>query len=70
MVRPRIAPPPREPFHGITWTRERNQFLRENYNRMTGDQLAEHLGTTRPAIYRQANKLGLFRHAPAMLAAE
>lgn len=60
----------RSPFTGIVWTADRNRFLRENYSRMTALQLAAHFGTTRGAIYRQANKLELFRYAPALLAAD
>ncbi len=43
------------------WTEEDKQFLKENYQKMTNKELAEHFNLTPGGIGYQLKKLGLKR---------
>lgn len=44
---------------GKGWTEQDLQYLRNNYQTMTAEQIANHLGRTRAAVAGKAEKLGL-----------
>lgn len=46
------------------WTAERKDELRRLYKSKTAPELAAHFGTTKQAIYMQANKMGLQKDQP------
>ncbi len=41
------------------WTKEELAFLKDNYRRLTWDEIANHIGVINSAIQYQASKLGL-----------
>ncbi|MDD3057141.1 MAG: hypothetical protein PHO72_02420 [Sphaerochaeta sp.] len=43
------------------WTKEDEQFLRDNYGKMAGKEIAKKLGRTIGAVYRKARVLGITR---------
>lgn len=46
----------------VEWTEEEDQFLRENYQRLTLEELEQHLGRTKGAIYARAQLLDVVRY--------
>src|SRR5271166_4676309 len=43
----------------ITWIPEKIQYLTENYNKQSAEELAKYLGCSDKAVYQKAFKLGL-----------
>jgi hypothetical protein len=41
------------------WNDERDQYLRDNFEAMTHEEMAQHLGSTRPAVRNRCWRLGL-----------
>ena len=48
----------------IEWTEERLDYLRQNYQTETNEQLAEHFGISMRTVRRKAKKLGLTKREP------
>lgn len=46
----------------IEWTETELDFLRENYQRLSMEELSEHLGRTRGAVYARAQMVGVQRY--------
>lgn len=46
----------------VDWTEEDDQFMRENYQKLSIGELVEHLGRTKGAIYARSNYLGIERY--------
>ncbi len=44
------------------WTEEEDQFMRENYQRLSWEELVEHLGRTKGAITQRSNFLGIKKY--------
>lgn len=48
----------------IEWTEDRLNFLRQNYQTMTNEQLADYFGISARTLSRKAKKLGLEKREP------
>ena len=48
----------------IEWTEERLNYLRQNYQTQTNEQLAEHFGISARTLRRKAKQIGLTKREP------